>query len=265
MSLQSQLGIGMHQVNWQAIVAEIRARSGTEVQQEISAEAAAKIEELTGAVIPANQRRFISHLPEVEFAPGLTDAEIAAVENQFGFRFPPDLRAFLQTALPRGERFPDWRHGNEAELREWLEMPLEGILFDVQHNQFWLDEWGPRPGALSEALRITREQVAAAPRLIPVFAHRMMPDEPHAPGNPVFSVHQTDIIHYGADLASYLRNEFNLTNGEPQDRPIRNIRFWDVDRFQAIRWRKGSAVFDQRAQADTQAPGVRRKWWQFWK
>jgi hypothetical protein len=100
------------------------------------------------------------------------------VENQFSFRFPPDLRAFLQTALPRGERFPDWRHGNEAALREWFDMPLEGILFDVQYNQFWLDEWGRRPAALSEALRITREQVAAAPRLIPVFGHRMMPDEP---------------------------------------------------------------------------------------
>jgi len=255
----------MSGANWQAIVAEIKARSGMEIEHEISAEAAAKIQEVTGTEIPATRRRVSGHLPEVEFEPGLTDAELRGVENQFGFRFPPDLRAFLQTALPRGERFPDWRHGNETELREWLDMPLEGILFDVQYNEFWLDDWGRRPADLSEALRITREQVAAAPRLIPIFAHRMMPDEPHATGNPVFSVHQTDIIHYGADLASYLRNEFNLAQGEPQDRPIRNIRFWDVDRFQAIRWRGGSAVFDQRTLTHTQAPGARRKWWQFWK
>jgi hypothetical protein len=38
----------------------------------------------------------------------------------------------------------------------------------------------------------------------------MMPAEPHLPGNPVFSVHQTDIIVYGLDLYEYLHNEFGL-------------------------------------------------------
>jgi hypothetical protein len=42
----------------------------------------------------------------IEFDAGLTDAEVARIEGQFAFRFPPDLREFLQTALPRGERFP---------------------------------------------------------------------------------------------------------------------------------------------------------------
>jgi hypothetical protein len=42
----------------------------------------------------------------LEFDPGLTDAEVIAVERRFGFKFPPDLREFLQTALPRGPEFP---------------------------------------------------------------------------------------------------------------------------------------------------------------
>jgi hypothetical protein len=42
-------------------------------------------------------------------------------------------------------------------------------------------------------------------KLIPIFVHRMMPDDPHLAGNPVFSVHQTDIIHYGFALADYPR------------------------------------------------------------
>jgi hypothetical protein len=79
----------------------------------------------------------------IEFDAGLTDAEVAAAEARFGFRFPPDLREFLQTALPRGPRFPDWRSGDEAALLDWLDLPRQGVLFDVEHNEFWLEEWGP--------------------------------------------------------------------------------------------------------------------------
>src|SRR5205807_1712912 len=161
---------------------------------------------------------------------------VTAVEARFGLRFPPDLRAFLQTALPRGPQFPDWRSGDEARLREWLDEPRQGILFDVEFNGFWLDEWGPVPGSFDEAKRVVSGLVAAAPRLIPVFSHRMLPDEPHLPGNPVLSVHQTDIIHYGFDLADYLRHEFHLPGRQPWPDVVRPIRFWDLDRFQAVRW-----------------------------
>jgi hypothetical protein len=130
-------------------------------------------------------------------------------------------------------------------LRDWLDMPRQGVLFDVEHNGFWLDEWGPRPGSLEGALRVAGELVSAAPRLIPVYMHRMVPDEPHLPGNPVFSVHQTDIIHYGFDLADYLRHEFGLPGREPWPDQVRPIRFWDIDRFQQMRWGPdGGCVFD---------------------
>jgi len=172
----------------------------------------------------------------IEFDAGLTDAEVSTVEAQFAFRFPPDLRAFLQTALPRGRQFPDWRSGNESALRDWLDEPRQGILFDIEYNAFWLEEWGPRPPTLNEAKRVASGLVAAAPRLIPIFLHRMMPDEPHLPGNPVFSVHQTDIIYYGFDLADYLRGEFHLLGREPWPGQVRPIRFWDLDRFQDVRW-----------------------------
>jgi hypothetical protein len=180
----------------------------------------------------------------IEFDLGLTDAEIAATESCFGFRFPPDLRAFLQTALPRGERFPNWRSGKKADLRDWLDLPRQGILFDIEHNGFWLDEWGPRPAALADAKCVASELVAGAPMLVPIFIHRMMPDEPHLAGNPVFSVHQTDIIHYGFDLADYLRNDFHLPGREPWPQSVRHIRFWNLDRFQGIRWAGGSCDFD---------------------
>jgi hypothetical protein len=180
----------------------------------------------------------------VAFDAGLTDAEVQAVETCFGFTFPPDLRSFLQTALPQGERFPDWRSGERSALQEWLDTPLQGILFDVEHNGFWLEEWGPRPLSLDDSKRIASKLVALAPRLIPIYSHRMMPNEPQLAGNPVFSVHQTDIIHYGFDLTDYLRHEFHLPGRESWPATIRQIRFWDLDRFQSVRWSNGSCIFD---------------------
>ena len=173
----------------------------------------------------------------VAFDTGLADGEVDRAESRFGFRFPPDLRTFLQTAMPCGEHFPDWRGGDEAGLREWLGLPLRGILFDVRHG-FWMEEWGPRPATWAEAEYIVGGLVASAPTLVPVCQHRMMPSEPHEAGNPVFSVHQADIIYYGFDLEDYIRNEWNLPGRLPWQSP-KAIRFWDIERFQSVRWADG--------------------------
>ena len=186
----------------------------------------------------------------VEFEAGLTDAEVVSAEVRYGFRFPPDLRALLQAGLPHGGDFPDWRDGDETALIGWLDLPRRGILFDIEHNGFWLDEWGPRPLSLQLAQRVAGELVAAAPRLIPIYKHRMMPSEPHLSGNPVFSVHQTDIIYYGVDLRDYLIHEFLAQKDIgvwpiPQD--VRRVPFWDIERFLKVRWSGGACVFDNSA------------------
>jgi hypothetical protein len=190
----------------------------------------------------------------IDFAAGLTDAEVVRAESRFGFRFPPDLRAFLQTALPQGRGFPDW-HGSEAALRDWLDEPRRGVLFDVRRNGFWHPDWGPRPADLDEAQRVAEGLIAQAPKLIPVFMHRMMPDEPRKPGNPVFSVHQTDIIHYGHDLLDYFRQEWKVARWWTRPAEPRPIRFWDIERWQQIRWRDGGCVFDNSAGILPQPPG----------
>lgn len=204
------------------------------------------VDNLRGTEYPFGQSASgYSQFLRLEFDAGLNDAEVIAVEGRFGFQFPPDLHEFLQTALPRGPQFPDWRSGDEVELRDWLDQPRQGVLFDIEHNGFWLEEWGPQPGSLDEALRVASELIAAAPRLIPIYGHRMMPDEPHLHGNPVFSVHQTDIIVYGVDLPNYLHIEFNLPGDVPGPDQERPIRFWDLDRFQAVRWGPdGGCAFD---------------------
>ena len=160
----------------------------------------------------------------VTFAPGLTDSEVARTEARYGFRFPSDLRDVLQAALPVGGGFPDWRNAEHAALVKWLDSPLQGILFDVE-NGVWFGQWGERPARLEDAERLVTELVAAAPKLIPIHGHRMMPDEPSTPGNPVYSVHQTDIIYYGSTLAEYVDNDFGERQYRIASHP-RSIRFW---------------------------------------
>jgi|SRR5581483_4356993 len=179
----------------------------------------------------------------IEFEDGLTEPELRDAEYRFEFHFPPDLRAFLAAGLPVGKSFPDWRDGDEAELRDWLDLPRHGIEFDIRHNNFWLPEWGPKPADVGEAVGIANRLIAAAPKLIPVYVHRMMPDEPRKAGNPVFSVHQTDIIYYGLDLLDYLNHEFGVAKWWTRPLDPRPIRFWDLDRFQT-RWSNGGCVFD---------------------
>jgi hypothetical protein len=167
------------------------------------------------------------------FDQGMADSEIDCVEQHFGFTFPPDLRTVLQFALPIGTGFPDWRNGSETDLLSRMNGPLDGIWFDVEHNGFWLPEWGTVPSDPQSRLEIVRQAVWDAPRLVPVYSHRYIPTTPHLDGNPVFSVHQTDIIYYGNDLADYFHREFRVPLpawASPEPRPI---RFWDA----ALAWR----------------------------
>ncbi|MFF8271770.1 hypothetical protein ACF059_30975 [Streptomyces sp. NPDC016562] len=160
-----------------------------------------------------------------QIGPGLSERELDAVEARFGFTFSADHRVFLAAGLPYGSpRWPDWRNGDPEDLAERLARPVEGVLFDVEHNGFWYPAWSPRPPWASEALRIARSELAAVPQLVPVYSHRYLPGTAGECGHPVLSVHQTDIIIYGNDLADYIRNEFT---GRASSLPARaTVDFW---------------------------------------
>jgi hypothetical protein len=182
---------------------------------------------------------------EVKFDEGLTDEEIKLTEIRYGFRFPPDLKSFLQAALPVSPRFPNWRSGRPEDIKKMLDMPKDGVLFDVEHNGFWSEDWGKQPEQMEDALVQVNELFKTAPVLIPVYGHRMLPAEPHDSGNPVFSVHQTDIIVYGNCLADYFMMEWDLP-GETVKKDARPIKFWNIERWQEIRWGNGPCKTDER-------------------
>ena len=150
---------------------------------------------------------------------GLSEDEFRAIQEKHGFEFPPDLRELLADRLPVGEGWPNWRAGTRSywsiedgwrvrSLADDLAWPLEGMLFDVEHNAFWQHRFGERPNDLVEAFECVRRAIARVPLLVPIYKHRYIPASPSQPGNPVLSVWQTDIIVYGTDLASYLEVEF---------------------------------------------------------
>lgn len=163
----------------------------------------------------------------VSLAEGLTSREIAAVEDRLSASLPPDLREFLSIALPLGGSFPNWRALDDPNLERTISWPSEGIAFDIEHNAFWWRAWGPQPSDLQEAMAVARKRLAAEPFLVPVYAHRYLPAEPHAAGNPVLSAYQTDIIYYGSDLRDYIRREFDKRGWHRSPvASVRRIRFW---------------------------------------
>lgn len=151
----------------------------------------------------------------VSFEPGIRPEEWIALEAKFELQFPPDWKTFLSEALPVSGGFPDWRHGLNSEqaeksIRNQMNRPVEGILFDIRHNNFWMKDWGEKPENSDAQLALAREKLQNVPKLIPVFLHRYLPSEPLRAGNPVLSVYQTDIIYYGNDIPDYLSNEFSF-------------------------------------------------------
>jgi hypothetical protein len=157
-------------------------------------------------------------IPAKNRSPGLTAFELERAQEEAGAAFPPDLAEFLMDCLPVGSTnprrppdlrpvFPDWRNNAAEAMSRWRDELLGGAVFDVEHG-LWVEEWGVRPNDPQEVRARVAEVLDNAPPLIPIFAHRAIPNEPLEAGNPVFSVKQFDIIVYGNDLEQYLHNEF---------------------------------------------------------
>lgn len=114
------------------------------------------------------------HLAHITLEPGLTAEELAAVETRFAFAFAPDHASLLQAGLPCGEDWPDWRSAPDSTLREWLDWPRRGVLFDVAESDFWPVSWGTKPDQPAKALELADCEIRSWPTMVPVFAHRYM-------------------------------------------------------------------------------------------
>ncbi|KAH7566585.1 hypothetical protein ACOSP7_023146 [Xanthoceras sorbifolium] len=166
--------------------------------------------------------KVITHLKTsgIQVQPGLSDAEFARAEAEFGFAFPPDLRAILSAGLPLGPGFPDWRATGTARfhLRASLDLPIAAISFQIARNALWSKSWGPRPSDPEKALRVARNALKRAPLLIPIFNHCYIPCNPSLAGNPIFFVDENRIFCCGLDLSDFFDREslFRSSQTDPQ-------------------------------------------------
>lgn len=171
----------------------------------------------------------------VRLDPGLDASEMAAVQARYEICFGDDHRAFLSLAVPvntphphAGHGWVDWRHDDEANIRARLNYPLDGVIFDIFENDFWPSSWGPCPdtGGASAIGATARRHLETWPTLLPLYSHRYLPADPAPLGSPVFSVVQTDVIHYGADLVDYFTHEWYPSTERPHQEPEHRYPPW---------------------------------------
>ncbi|CAN6832271.1 unnamed protein product [Brassica oleracea] len=183
--------------------------------------------------LPVYSKTTINHLKSLtglDVAPGLTNQEISAVESSLGFPFPIDLRSILQTGLPVGTHFPNWRSGSTRNnLLLIVNLPLLHISKLVVRNGFWVDSWGTRPGSDAEALSLVKKLMEFAPVLVPVYENFYVPSTtPNLAGNPVFQIDGDGVRVLNCDVAGFLQglNRPDDHRGSGKLRRRRRVGFW---------------------------------------
>ena len=151
---------------------------------------------------------------EIKLFEGLTDEEFEKIENFYSIKFPISLRILYKSFLPEFYNWRDFSEENVEKIKNYLNAPIQGMLFDIQYNGFWKKCFGQKTDNINENKRIALDYLKNAnnenvPKLIPIYSHRFVPCYPDIIDIPVISVVQTDIIYYGNDLEDYFENEFH--------------------------------------------------------
>lgn len=146
---------------------------------------------------------------------GISNTKLAEIEDVVGMQLPFEVGMLLIMGVPDTQGWTRWEDSPQQVWDEWNNYLRGGLVFDVEHNDYWTPDWGPRPAEVADRKQVAADNFAKAPALFPLYGHRCVPLETpvgHASnmGNPVFSIVQTDIIVYGADLAQWLHTEFGV-------------------------------------------------------
>lgn len=162
---------------------------------------------------------------------GLTNAQLAVVEDAVEAELPFEIGLLLVMGVPDGEGWPDWRDNPAGHVAAWHERLIGGITFDIRENGFWSPSFGPRPDDVDEQVEAAVRAYPELPTLFPVHGHRAIPISAApgfdtASGNPILSVVQTDVIVYADDLAGLLHRDFGVPLPLWQREGERRFAFW---------------------------------------
>lgn len=112
--------------------------------------------------------------------PGLTEAELNALESRFSLWLNDDHRDFLAAGLPVGSGWPDWRGADEVTLRAHIGRPVRELLHAVREDGLWHPAWGDNPGG-DAALKLASAKLAQEPRVVPVYGVAFLKQGPGDP------------------------------------------------------------------------------------
>ncbi|WP_441962579.1 DUF4253 domain-containing protein [Mycolicibacterium houstonense] len=146
--------------------------------------------------------------------PGLTDAELRALEKRFQLRLNVDHRDFLSAGLPVGSGWPDWRNGDEMTLRAHIGRPVRELLQSVREGRLWLENWGPRPPDDREAITRASRAFAEQPRVVPVYGVAFLRQGSY-PDPTVWAVQDDSVTAVCGDLVDLAR----MLTGQSIDTP----------------------------------------------
>ena len=162
---------------------------------------------------------------------GLTNTQLAVVEDQLGHELPYEVGLLLVMGVPDDDGWRDWRHDPVDQLAEWNAAVLSGITFDIRENDFWSPSFGPRPDDEEARVASATQAFADLPPLFPLHHHRAVPVTvpdgfDSSSGNPILSVVQTDVIEYASDLAGWLHEDFGVPLPTWEQTGERRFPFW---------------------------------------
>lgn len=180
--------------------------------------------EYQAAEIGVEAARRLAAAPGVEIGLGLRPEEFAAIEARWGFRFADDHRAFLAGGLPIGQAWPDWRSRDALAVRDAMNWPVDGLLFDVEHNGYWHAEWSPRPADEGEAYAAAHAALSRWPVLVPLHGTYYLPAAPDGSGHPVLDVFRSEVTALGADLVDWVEQCFGQGAGPREPKVV--VPYW---------------------------------------
>lgn len=174
---------------------------------------------------------------ETVLEPGLSAGELERAEAHFGLAFPPMWREVLALANPvdpdidisEDKRcpdpwYPDWRLREAERTGRLIDAPINGVLADVEHENFWWHAWGARPKDPLDRVAAAREGLASAARLVPLF-HRLYVAA--TDDSPVFWIDRSTVRIPALRLADLIiHDDQDVTS--IGDRPVGGIEFWSA-------------------------------------
>jgi hypothetical protein len=167
---------------------------------------------------------------EVTYKNGMSEDQFIQAQGFYNIAFPPDYKELLKAILPISFPFYDWSDysiDTINRINKMLAWPIDGTLFDVKENDFWLKSWGEKPPDMVTRLAIARDNMEKVPKLIPVCSHRYISSFPEEANNPIYSVYQMDVIVYGDNLWEYFEAEFRTDRrSQGDDSKLKVIPFW---------------------------------------